>query len=58
MEKLELSVRMINNLKRAQFNSIEDAVMYARLHTLEDRRFNQFGRNERKVLNDLLNQTI
>ena len=55
MKKLELSVRMINNLKRAQFNSIEDAVMYARLYTLEDRRFNQFGRNERKVLSDLIN---
>ena len=56
METLELSVRMINNLKRAQFKSIEDAVMYARLYTLEDRRFNQFGRNERKVLSDLINK--
>ena len=58
MEKLELSVRMINNLKRAQFESIQDALLYAEIHGLEDRRFNQFGRNERKVLNDLLNQTI
>ena len=58
MEKLELSVRMINNLKRAKFESIQDALLYAELHGLKDRRFSQFGRNERKALNDLLNKTI
>ena len=56
METIEIGVRMKNNLKRAQFATIWHAVLYAQLYGLEDRRFSQFGRNERKVLQELLNQ--
>ena len=55
MKTIELSVRMKSNLKRSQFSSIEEAVAYAKINGLEGRRFANYGRNERKVLNDLLN---